>query len=63
MVIKKLNYSIGIFINIDSIKCFLGEYEGRNRDKLHEFCIKQIKGKSIIHYAHLQENELIIAEY
>ena len=59
-LIEKLNYSIGIFININSINSFLGEYQGPNKDKLHEFCIKQINGKLNLRYAHFQEGKIII---
>ena len=61
-VIEKLNYQFGIFININSINSFLGEYQGPNKDKLHEFCIKQINGNLTIHYAYLHENNVIITK-
>jgi len=61
-VIEKLNYQFGIFININSINCFLEEYQGPNNDKLHEFCIKQINGNFTIHYAYLHEDNVIITK-
>jgi hypothetical protein len=59
-LIEKLDYSLGIFININSLNCFLGEYQGPNKDKLHEFCIKQIMGESNLRYAHFQKEKIVI---
>lgn len=61
-LIEKLDYSLGIFININSLNSFLGEYQGPNKDKLHEFCIKQINGKLKLRYAHFQEEKIIVAD-
>ncbi len=59
-LIEKLDYSLGIFINISSLNNFLGEYQGPNKDKLHEFCIKQINGKLTLRHVHFQKESIIV---
>lgn len=52
-MIIKLHYNYGIFININSLNSFLADYEGTNKDKLQEFCIKQLDGKLKLRYAYI----------
>ena len=47
---------------IVSANSYLGEYQGTNKDKLHEFCVKQAKGNLTIYHAYLHENCVIIAK-
>ena len=36
----KLNYGLGIFLNVDSEKTFYDDYKGTHRDKLHCYAVK-----------------------
>ena len=62
-LIEKLDYSLGIFININSLNSFLGEYQGPNKDKIHEFCIKQSNGKLNLRYVHFQEDVIKVVNF
>jgi len=61
-MIIKLHYNYGIFININSLNSFLADYEGTNKDKLQEFCIKQLDGKLKLRYAYFIEGKIIISD-
>ncbi len=61
-MIDKLSYSFGIFININSTNCFLEEYHGPYKHKLHEFCIKQFNGRIKLRYAHFQAGKIIVTD-
>jgi len=59
-MINKLHYKTGIFININSLNSFLADYNGPNKDKLQEFCIRQLEGKLKIRYAYFVEGKIMV---
>lgn len=57
---KKLDYPLGIFININGYpNIFLNKYSGNFKNRIHEFCITQTNGKNNILHAYFQNAKII----
>lgn len=48
LMFSKLDYPLGIFLNIDSDKTFYSSYSGEHKDRLHCFAVKLSKDKVFI---------------
>ncbi len=58
---KKLEYQLGIFININgSPNIFLSKFSGNFKNRIHEFCITQTNGKNNILHAYFQNDKVLV---
>ncbi len=49
LMFEKLNYPLGIFLNIDSTKTFFDNYIGNYRERLHCFAVRLVSQEVVIY--------------
>ena len=49
LMFEKLNYPLGIFLNVDSDETFFGNYSGKYNDRLHCFAVRLVNKEVDIH--------------
>jgi hypothetical protein len=58
-VIGALNYPLGVFVNIDSIRTQSASYQGAHRDRIHFFAVRLIDGSVQVRHAFYTADGLV----
>ena len=59
MVIDRLNYPLGVFVNIDSVRTQASHYIGPHRDRIHFFATRLIDGAVAIRHSFWDGGQLV----
>lgn len=54
-----LNYSLGIFVNVDSSQRHLNNYSGKFKEKIHEFCVYLNKDGVNVWHSYFRNGEVV----
>jgi hypothetical protein len=58
-VIEALNYPVGVFVNIDSVRTQAARYEGAYRDRIHFFAVRLVGGAVQVRHAYYTADGLV----
>ena len=58
-VIGALDYPLGVFVNIDSVRTQAAHYQGAYRERIHFFAVRLIDGATQVRYAYYTADGLV----
>jgi hypothetical protein len=58
-VIGALDYPLGVFVNIDSVRTQAAHYQGAYRERIHFFAVRLIDGVAQVRHAYFTEDGLV----
>jgi hypothetical protein len=58
-IIRTLNYSLGVFVNIDSVRTQALHYAGPYRDRIHFFAVRLIDGAVGVRHAYWEAGQFV----